>query len=97
MSKPFKDKNIIIPENIMVKLLTPSELKMLRNRWQIIQLLETGFSIRKVAKLAKVGTDTVVRVSKMMKENKLHEYLSNAAPQAVKIQTQTPWVFGKSD
>lgn len=97
MSKLVKDKNIVIPDNIIAKLLTHSELIMLKNRWQIIKLLEVGVSIRKIAKLVKVGSDTVVRVSKMMKQNNLHEYLTNNTKQSVKIRNQTSWVFGKSE
>lgn len=87
MAKPLKDKNISIPDEVLAKLLTPSEMRMLRNRWQIMQCLEDGLSIRKVAERVKVGTDTVVRVSKLMEKN----------PKAKKIKTQTPWIFGKSE
>lgn len=87
MAKPLKDKNISIPDEVLAKLLTPSEMRMLRNRWQIIQCLEDGLSIRKVAERVKVGTDTVVRVSKLMEKY----------PKAKKIKTQTPWIFGKSE
>ena len=59
---------------------------MLKNRWQIINLLEKGLTIREIAEQAKVGTDTVMRVSKM-KEGGIIKTL--------KIQTSTPWIFGK--
>lgn len=88
MSKPQKEKNIEVPEDMLKRLLTASEVRMLKNRWQIIQYLEDGLSIRKVAEKVKVGTDTVVRVSKM------REKLPKSPRQ---FKTQTPWIFGKND
>ncbi len=86
MSKPKEEKNINVPNDVLRKLLTPSEVRMLKNRWQIINLLEKGLTIREIAEQAKVGTDTVMRVSKM-KEGGIIKTL--------KIQTSTPWIFGK--
>lgn len=94
MSKPGKDlpagrqgSKIQIPVDVLVKLLTSSEWRMLQNRYKISSLLEDGLSIRKIAERIKVGTDTVVRVARMIE---IH-------PKAKKIKTQTPWIFGKSD
>lgn len=87
MSKSRKEKNIQIPREIIKELLTPSEIRMLKNRWQIMNLLQEGLSIRKIAERIKVGTDTVVRVARMIE---IH-------PKTKKIKTQTPWIFGKSD
>ncbi len=87
MSKPRQDSNIQIPANLLTNLLTPSEWRMLKNRYQIMSLLEEGLSIRKIAERIKVGTDTVVRVARMTEKH----------PKAKKIKTQTPWIFGKSD
>ena len=71
MSKPLIEKNIKIPGEILEELLTPSEIRMLKNRWQILELLKDGLSVRQVASQAKVGTDTVVRISRMMNKNTL--------------------------
>lgn len=87
MSKPLKDKNIQIPADVLEDLLTPSEWRMLKNRFQIMNLLEEGLSIRKVATIVKVGTDTVVRVSRTVEKR----------PRKKHIRTSTPWIFGKSD
>lgn len=87
MSKPKADKNIQIPDDILKDLLTPSEIRMLKNRYQIINLLEKGLSIREIAGKVKVGTDTVLRVSRMMERR----------PHMRAIRIATPWIFGKSD
>lgn len=86
MSKPKADKDIQIPDSILKGLLTPSEIRMLKNRFQIVNLLEDGLSIRNIAKQVKVGTDTVVRVARMMERR----------PRAKPIKSSTPWIFGKS-
>lgn len=96
MAKPKQDKNIEVPENILKHLLTSSELRMLKNRWQIIQHLEDGLSMRRVAEKVKVGTDTVVRVARMLEKNHLRRFL-NKNNQARSFKTNTPWIFGKND
>lgn len=93
MSKPKQDSNIQIPVDVLTKLLTPSEWRMLKNRYQIMNLLEDGLSIRKIAERIKVGTDTVVRTIRMVERNNT---LSKPRKEK-KIKTQTPWIFGKSD
>lgn len=92
MSKPKADKNIQIPEDVLHELLTASEWRMLKNRWQIINLLREGLSIRKIAERIKVGTDTVVRVARMSEKSNLKMYNKKS-----KIKSQTPWIFGKND
>lgn len=87
MSKSKVDKNIQIPDDILRQLLTPSEIRMLKNRFQIMNLLDEGFSIRKIAERIRVGTDTVVRVARMIERY----------PKVKKIKTTTPWIFGKSE
>lgn len=94
MSKPKIDKNIIVPAEVLKDLLTNSELRMLKNRWQITQSLEDGLSIRQIAKQVKVGTDTVVRVARMIEKGNLQGKLSKHLKP--KIKTSTPWIFGKS-
>ena len=90
MSKPTEDKDINIPENVLKSLLTSSEIRMLKNRWQILNLLDTGSTIREIAEEVGVGTDTVVRVAKMFDKtgNK-----RRVKPALVKNR----WIFGKSD
>lgn len=90
MAKPKVDKKIKlnIPPEVLTNLLTPSELQMLKNRWQILNLIEDGLSIRQIAKKMEVGTDTVVRVARMGQ---------NLPPQKAPFKTQTPWIFGKAE
>ncbi len=92
MSKPKRDTNIQIPTDVLKNLLTSSEWRMLKNRWQIINLLKNGLSIRKIATQVKVGTDTVVRTMKLVeKKNVLRKTKTR------EIKSSTPWIFGKSD
>lgn len=94
MAKSKIDKEIDVPEHILKHLLTTSELRMLKNRWQIIQHLEEGLSIRKVAEKARVGTDTVVRVARMLERNEIRKFLNKS--QTRQFKTNTPWIFGKN-
>lgn len=97
MSKPKLDKNIQIPDQILRELLTASEWRMLKNRWQIVKKLEEGLPVRKIADEIKVGTDTVVRVSKMMQSGELQRALDKEKLGLKKIKTSTPWIFGKNE
>lgn len=93
MSKPLKSADIKIPNEILKDILTPSEIRMLKNRWQIINLLEEGLSIRKIASEVKVGTDTVVRTIRMVEGNNI---LSNKRKSIKNLKSSTSWIFGKS-
>lgn len=98
MSKPKTSSVIEIPDHVLKRLLTASEVRMLKNRWQIIQLLEEGLSIRKIASEVQVGTDTVVRVARMIEKGELQKLLDDERKAfAKKIKTNTPWIFGKSE
>lgn len=97
MSKPAVAKDINIPEHILKQLLTSSELRMLKNRWQIVNKLEEGLPVRKIAEEVKVGSDTVVRVSKMMQQGELQKILDKEKRGLRKIKTSTPWIFGKNE
>lgn len=93
MAKPLNNKNLQIPDNILKKLLTPSEVRMLKNRFHILNLLKEGLSIRAIAQKAKVGTDTVVRTVRLIENTDLTGVNSTKR----KFKTSTPWIFGKSD
>lgn len=90
MSKPTNDKNITVPDSVLKDLLTASEIRMLKNRWQIIQLLSLGKTIRAVADEVSVGTDTVVRTSKMLEDGNLKGKFKKEINRKL-----TPWIFGK--
>lgn len=92
MSKPSTDRSINVPDDLIKKLLTDSEWRMIKQRLHIINLLDDGLSIRQIADQAGVGTDTVVRVSKMATSRSLSKK-SNLK----KIKSSTPWIFGKNE
>jgi uncharacterized protein YerC len=54
-------------ENLFNDLLTESEIRMLKRRWFVASLINDGKTIREAAEEAEVGTDTVVRVIKKIK------------------------------
>lgn len=95
MSKPKQENKVDIPTDVLKEILTPSEIRMLKNRWQIIQYLEEGLSIRAVAEKARVGTDTVVRVARMLEKNNLRTIIGKNKQRSFK--TNTPWIFGKNN
>lgn len=59
---------------------------MLQNRYQISNLLQQGVTIRAVAEKVGVGTDTVVRLARMLQSRSSKKVL----------RSTTPWIFGKS-
>lgn len=85
MSKPKDALSIEIPDKLIKELLTDSEIRMVKQRLLIIKLLSEGLSIRAVAKRARVGTDTVVRISRKLESSRS---LKNAL-------SSTKWVFGQ--
>lgn len=90
--KPKNTQSVKVPEEILFELLTESEVRMVKNRWQVISLLQDGISVRKIAEIAKVGTDTVVRMSKLLRHNpKVRDFLTGGVHQA----SSSKWVFGK--
>lgn len=93
MSKPLKYNKVSIPQQMIGKLLTSSEWRMLKNRFYIANLVEEGLSIRKIAQKAKVGTDTVVRTIRIIEKNNLGKKDQRKS----EIKTSTPWIFGKSN
>ncbi len=97
MSKPKEEKKIEVPLNVLAKLLTPSEIRMLKNRWHIINLLDDGLTIRQAAAQAKVGTDTVVRVARMAEKSEVRKEVDKELNTHRKIRTNTPWIFGKNE
>ena len=96
MSKPKKDKTVNIPDEVLRHLLTVSEVRMLKNRFQIANLLEEGLPVRKIAFEVKVGTDTVIRVSRMIEKKEIRGFLGRFEKQPGKLpfKTKTPWIFG---
>lgn len=94
MSKPKLDRAVNVPNELIKELLTDSELRMVKQRMLIIKLLEEGLSIRAVAQRARVGTDTVVRISRKLESSQL---LRQAFRQLSQQTPQSTWIFGKSE
>lgn len=91
------DKNVEVPLETLRELLTDSELRMLKQRFLILNLLEEGYSIRNIASQIGVGTDTVVRTARLA-ERKGILAVTRARRKTIKPQTSTTsWVFGKSE
>lgn len=88
MSKPTKDSATQVPEELLKVLLTDSELRLIKQRYLIIRLRQQNLSIRAISKKLGVGTDTVVRVLKNAKKNKL-------LPAVQSRVASSKWVFGQ--
>lgn len=95
MAKPVREVDSLIPDSVLPKLLTASEIRMLKNRWKIIGLLEKGLSIRRIASEVKVGTDTVVRTIRMVEKNNVLQKISRQDSKNI-IKSSTSWIFGKN-
>ena len=96
MTKPVDDKFIDVPIEVLVQLLTPSELRMVQNRWEILNLLLDGLSIRAVAAHVHVGTDTVMRTSRMLENEELRKVLVSIRTSSKQETNSSPWIFGSS-
>lgn len=56
-------------------LCTPQELKMMKERWQVCQLLEEGnLSYREIHQLTKASLTTIGRVARFLKEESYRGY-----------------------
>lgn len=92
MSKPVDEKNILIPEHLIKDLLMPSELRMVKQRYQILKLFGEGLTIRAIAKKSGAGTDTVMRVSKAFYTKKeLRDFFRKPLVEV----NSSKWVFGQ--
>lgn len=94
MSKPKTTHQIEVPVELIKELLTDSEWRMVKQRLLVIQLLEEGLSIRKVAEEAKVGTDTVVRMIRKLESSATLRESFRSIQQS---STQSKWIFGQSE
>lgn len=55
-------------EKFLRDILTDSEIKMLKRRWFVANLINEGHTVREAAEIARVGTDTVMRVLTKIKK-----------------------------
>lgn len=90
MSEFKKELATQIPERLIWNLLTESEIKFVKQRYLIIRLRQQNLSIRAIAKKLGVGTDTVVRVLKIAKKNRVLPPTS-----VTELKASSKWVFGQ--
>lgn len=58
----------VLFKDLLVDLLTPSELAEIAKRWQIVRMLDEGVSHHEIAEKLRVGIATVTRGSREMQE-----------------------------
>jgi TrpR-related protein YerC/YecD len=49
-------------------LLTRSELRMMKRRWHVANMLSHGYEVRDIAQESKMSTGTVMRIKKILEE-----------------------------
>lgn len=64
--KEFKTPEDV--KNFMQDLFTSSELRMIKKRWRIASLLSNGLDIRSIASHTESGTETVIKVKRILEE-----------------------------
>lgn len=94
MSKPTVERNINVPVELLKELLTDSEIRMIKTRFLILNLLDEGKSIRSIAAEVGVGTDTVVRTARLAEKKNLRRSIKKLTKPT---SSKTSWVFGKSE
>ncbi len=100
MPKPTKTRDIQVPIEMVENLLTDSEYRMVKQRYQILNLLQAGQSIRNVSAKMGVGTDTVVRAIRLAENKGIIKNIrlprkKSEPPQIT--SSNTAWIFGKSE
>jgi len=83
-------------ENWLPSLLTSKELKVLQKRFQLLQLLKTKKTYRKIAKKMGISTTTVVRLNQRLKLRKPKSKKTKPfRKQALKrVKNKLPWKIG---
>ena len=86
-------------EDYLLKLLTNKELKVLKKRFTIIQLLKSNLTYRKIAQKIGISTTTVVRLNQRLKIRKFKKknYMEKSAPMpknVYKKKQKLPWKIG---
>lgn len=92
MSKPSRDLTVSIPPNLLRELLTDSELRMVKQRLKIVELLKQGQTVRAISQEVGVGTDTVVRVARKIDNSPA---LQLAFQKQGGGSSKSKWVFGQ--
>ena len=85
-------------QDFIPKLLTHKELKVLKKRFTIIQLLKSNLTYREIAQKTGISTTTVVRLNQRLKiRQKRRKNLSTLPTIADKVEykkTKLPWKIG---
>ena len=93
MSKPQEEHFVEIPQELLEELLTPSEMRMVKQRIKILRLISQGQTIRAIAEQVGVGTDTVVRMARKLEGNpKLQQEFKKFN---LTGKQSSKWVFGE--
>lgn len=58
-------RNVEETKSFLKEMLSPSELRMMKRRWHIANLLEKNSDIRQVAAISKAGTNTVMKIKRI--------------------------------
>lgn len=91
-------KNVKEVKTFLKELLTPSEMRMLKRRWHIACLLDEGWDARYIANKAKVSTQTVMRVKRVLEEGRgglklaLERTKGERLPQVNVPSEKSPWI-----
>jgi TrpR-related protein YerC/YecD len=87
-------KNVEEIKPFLKDILTSSELRMLKRRWHIANLLIEGNDIRTVAMKSKTSTQTVSKIKKILEEG--HGGLANAIERSFEKQKKDREKYLKS-
>jgi len=86
-------------KDYLLKLLTNKELRVLKKRFTIVQLLKSNLTYRKIAQKIGISTTTVVRLNKRLKIRKFKKknYIKKPALASKNIyikKQKLPWKIG---
>lgn len=83
-------ENIEEVKIFMKDILTSSELRMLKRRWHIANLLRTGLDMRSIASEANTSTQTVMKVKRVLEEGHGGLLLALQRTEKKLLKTNTP-------
>jgi TrpR-related protein YerC/YecD len=64
-------------EKFFIDLCTPQEIKTMKERWEVCQLLASGdFSYREIQKITGTSTTTITRVARFLNDEPYKGYLT---------------------
>lgn len=91
-------------ENLILKLLTKKEFKLMQKRYALVKLLQTDLTYREIARQMKISTTTVVRLNQRLKiRHTKTKYIrldqrshlkTNIFNKKESVSKRIPWVIG---